>query len=521
MSWVADGIDSRESEVVQELLYIAVTNRSVVSSIIALDWLQDEVTDLEAEAVENLSYLSQKNEGQASRIVAMPFLETLDPPDVSALASLVDMSWFRQADFQRVLSHPTLNAGITDDWTKIVATLYGVSDTNPALIDTLLNPEQVSIEERTIVLPIAGETLLTIIRTGPGAERSMDLLEHSVRRVEEFIGLEFPNRYVGWLVGEAVTPTFGGNNFGTHIATLPEYDVDDSSNSAELAGHLVAHEVAHYYWLGNSNWLDEGAADLMASVSENSRTSRPVEATNNPCGYLRTIAELEALEVTNEEGADSAFICNYALGERLFLDLYRNLGEDSFREGLRDLYILSLTVQEDDTEDDSKIGIEHVKTAFKSGDQITDSLVDVIVSRWYDDAQPYDASTRDITPPDPRFLTINGRINTAYLAATEEGTLLTSISADAVDDWLWLFLRWDKNVGSDTEVPLEFVYYYEDGFAFKRSSVTFTAYGYSTGNSWWLQVGQSPDNPWAVGNYELHVYNEGRKLVELEYEVTE
>ena len=67
---------------------------------------------------------------------------------------------------------------------------------------------------------------------------------------------------------------------------------------------------------------------------------------------------------------------------------------------------------------------------------------------------------------------------------------------------------------------MELVHYYEDGFEFIRSSVTFTAYGYSTGNSWWLQVGQSPSNPWAPGEYRLHVYNEGRKLVELEYEVT-
>ena len=88
---------------------------------------QDGIGEQEARALEELSYLSRKNEGQASRIVDMPFLETLEPPDVSALSSLVDMAWFRQADYQRVLSHPTLSDGITDDWAKIVSTLYGVS----------------------------------------------------------------------------------------------------------------------------------------------------------------------------------------------------------------------------------------------------------------------------------------------------------------------------------------------------------------------------------------------------------
>ena len=44
---------------------------------------------------------------------------------------------------------------------------------------------------------------------------------------------------------------------------------------------------------------------------------------------------------TSDYGADSAFTCNYALGERLFVDLYRTLGEDDFRRGFTDLYLLS------------------------------------------------------------------------------------------------------------------------------------------------------------------------------------
>ena len=108
------------------------------------------------------------------------------------------------------------------------------------------------------------------------------------------------------------------------------------------------------------------------------------------------------------------------------------------------------------------------------------------------------------------------------MSATQEGTPLTSISTEAVDDYLWLLLRWDYNVGSNTEVPLELVHYYEDGFEFGRRTVTFTADSRHNNSlwSWWLAVGQSPSKIWAPGEYRLHVYNEGRKLVELEYEVT-
>ena len=373
MPWAIDGLDARESEVIQDLLYIAVTSRPAVSSIVDLDWMQDGIEDLEAEAIrwmnnfgdeevtssvvalswvqdgidkqealaiEELSYLSRKNGGHVSRIVGMPFLETLDPPDVSALASLVDMAWFRQTDFQRVLSHPSLANGIADDWAKIVATLYGVSKYNSALIDTLLDPELVTLEEHTIDLPLAGETHLAIIRTGPGAERSMDLLEHAIGQSEGFMDESFPTGYVGWLFGDAVTPSFAGTNFGTHIATLSKYDTVDTDDSEHTGSH-IGHEIAHYYWSGNADWIDEGASDFMASVSESVRTGRPVGVTNNPCPYIRTIAELEALEATSEDGFDSAFTCNYALGERLFVDLYQSLGEEDFRHGLSNLYLMS------------------------------------------------------------------------------------------------------------------------------------------------------------------------------------
>ena len=97
---------------------------------------------------------------------------------------------------------------------------------------------------------------------------------------------------------------------------------------------------------------------------------------------------------------------------------------------------------------------------------------------------------------------------------------MTSISAGSVDDWLQLFLDYSYSVGSNTEVPLELVDYFEDGFAFNRRTVSFTADTGFIGSLWWLTVGPSPSNQWAEGKYRLHVYNEGRKLVELEYEVT-
>ena len=111
---------------------------------------------------------------------------------------------------------------------------------------------------------------MAIIRTNnQGADRSIDLLEHSVRNIEEFMAAPFPNGYVGLLFGNAVSGDSAGTYFGTHMAILARYDIDDDSYYADYAGHIIAHEVAHYYWNDNDDWVDEGASDFVASISEN------------------------------------------------------------------------------------------------------------------------------------------------------------------------------------------------------------------------------------------------------------
>ena len=152
------------------------------------------------------------------------------------------------------------------------------------------------------------------------------------------MGEPLPTNYVGVLYEYAVSKGFAGSNFGTHIAIVPEYDVGGGSSEAGFAGHVIAHEVAHYYWGGNRDWVDEGASDLMASISEGTRSGSSIETTNHPCTYVSNIAELERMD----PGMDSdAYDCNYALGESFFLGLYHRIGHEQFRLGFRNLYLAS------------------------------------------------------------------------------------------------------------------------------------------------------------------------------------
>ena len=518
LPWVVDGIAEPEREAVEELVQLATFYEAVFADLIGKPWVKDALGDPEVAVVQNLRWLAREDESAALRLVSMPFLNEVEPSDGVAMRSLWLLAHFNARDYQRVMSHPTLRAGISDDWAKIVAVLSGVSRTNSLLINALLDPDRVTLEGRTIILPQAGPVDLAIIRTRPGVGRSMDLLDHAVRHAEAFMAEPFPTGYVALLFENAVFGSFAGTNFGTHMAVRPEYDVDDGSHEAESVPHTIAHEVAHYYWSSNSDWVDEGAADFMASIAESARTGQLAETNNPPCGDVRTIKDLEGLNAAR--GSD-AFECNYSLGERLFADLYRSLGDARFREGFRNLYLLSQVEDDGDTQAGTSVGIDDLKQAFRTGADRVAPLVDLIVARWYDGTEPYDASARDTGPVDPSLPRIDGRIDQAFIGTSQNGPPVSRFSAASVHGWIWLTVKYSYNVsGGPHKTSLEIVEYFEDGFEFRRHRLTLTAEEGYIGGTRWLSVGVAPTERRAVGRYWVYVYHEdGRKVAEVQYEV--
>lgn len=514
LPWVLDGITALENGVLNELTRFYPDSPEVGRSVVALNWVRDGIDAVEADAIDWLNAFPEAD--TALQIVAMPFLESLEPPDANAVESLARMSLDHEDEFQRVITHPTLRDGITDHWAKIVATLYAVARYDAPAIDQLLDPDQVTIEERVIELPLGGQTLLAVIRTSPGAERSMDILERAVTYTEQIVGAPFPARYVALLFGESVTPGAGGNYHGTHITVVSSYDVDDDSRVAKHVPGTITHETAHYFWNGYHAWLNEGLANTTTDIVLNRIDGTPIEPRSGaPCPYVSTISALEKIEAATDSSAD-VFSCNYDLGERLFIDLYNRLGNEQFEEGLRNLYGRLVTVKDDDTTE-----VEHVKAAFAEVPGVNLSTVADVIDRWYDGVVPYDISGINDDKVNPQFHSVNGRIDVAYLAPAVDGVPTTMFTASPLNGReVWLFLDYSYNVSRTQEVPLELVTYYEDGFAFKRSVATIEAKSHWAGGSWWLPVGAWSEDQWAEGTYWVHVYNEGRKLVELEYEVT-
>ncbi len=410
LPWLADGVTQTEAGLLSDLRFISRDDVALAERLVALPWLLDGLDVVERTIIERLEwtadkwrtplrispgwpmlwvnrvvnglfYIMDEDTALARDIVNMPFLETLEPTDAAVLEAL---SWLAYTDIlalREVLAHPTLGDGITDEWAPVVALMDSVNEAAPAFLRPLLDPEQATVERRPVTLPHSGAVDLAIIRTESGAQPSMDLLEHSVGSVEKFLGVALPTNYVGLLFGTAVLGYSGGTNYGAYFVMLPKYDADDGSDDAGYAGHLMAHEVAHYYWRDNPNWLDEGLAELLASIAESERIGTEVTIDYTYCPAGDNIALLERLDAA---GVIYDYRCNYALGGQFFLELYESLGEAAFRKGLRNLYLTSLVEDYADEFDGSPVGIRQIQDAFQSNSAVVAPVID----KWYHGTAP-------------------------------------------------------------------------------------------------------------------------------------
>ncbi len=470
-------------------------------------WVEDGLDEPERIVSIRITEIATKDRTAALRILEMPFLETVEVFDAGAMGSLWHLASRQPHLFQEVLEHPSLSVGISDEWAKVVMMLGGLSDSNPDRMLFLLDrgPGALEEEERTIGLPLAGEVVLTIIRTQPGSPRSMDVLERTVRNAESFMGVPFPVESVLLVFEEERR---GSVHAGTHLI----FSAHNDGREPDSIFNLWANRIAGYYWKGQRTWISEGAVLIMTPIRESGRAGAPRVTFSYPCPELRGIVDLEA----SDPYAVTTRKCNYSFGDRLFLDLYYTLGDTAFRQGFRNLYLMSQA---------SQIDISHIKEAFKAGAPDQGILVDTVVGRWYDGTVEYDTSHLDGGPVDPELSGIDGRVEDAYLALYQGGPPISGFAGPDGTAPVWLTIDYSHSAdGGPREVQLEIVDFFEDGFMFRRREVTIrTTPGYG-GSSHHIEVGYTGigrSGGTEPGKYWVYVYHEGRKVAEVAYEVTE
>ena len=495
----APGNRRRELRVREALNTARQTVPDMAAKIENLPWIADGISTYELWAAGGLISLALAGYGED--LLDLPWV--IEGRMHPALESLSSLEEYYPEILDRIMAHPNISDGITEQEAKTIAPLYMMIG-NPDLQNVLLDAEQVSLEERIIELPLSGERELTIIRTRPGTDLTMDLLERSVRSIEEFIGAPFPRQQLIFFFEEG--RSVGANWLQNHVSISS----DQQSLSEERMLALLTHEASHYYWNGHTHWIAEGAATFFESIT---RTPPNGTLDHAPCALHRTIGELD------DRGDDRSvpWICYYSLGERLFHDLYRNMDETAFRLAFRRLYLH--TVFNDSFHERRSIApvISHVQEAFTTyaaGE--TAAMVERVISRWYDGGELHDLSRIDDSPVEADTATIAGRIVQAYLSHSSGGAPVTTVAVGA-DRNTGLYLNLDysyERAGGPERLPIEIAFSFEDGFEFRRMLTELPLPVDSTRRTHSIWIPRMD----ALGRYWVQVYWEGQKIAEATYE---
>ena len=556
--WFSDGVSRNDRRTLWGLSELYGIDRVRLSALTTKPWFKDGLSDEEFGLVGDLGIIAYRSESDALEIIGMPFLETLEPADALAVNSLSRLSYCDDTQsyfslecsdngsgyprvskkFRQAMSHPTISDGISDEETTIVATLFSARRYNPDIFDPLLDPDTVTLEERTIDLPHTGETRLTIVRIRPGVERTMDLLEHAVQMVEGFMATPLPVRHVIFLPENTVAG--GASNAWTNMTGKHAwFDTDERPDVDPL--HVFAHETAHWYWshTWNRHWVAEGLATFFQSLARRQANVGPDEPVVPiwpphlpPCPIHSNIAELEKLD--RDKGVIS--YCSDSFGERLFQDLWRTLGDSVFRQGLANLYLTGRSGAPVAGCESAKAGMCQVKAAFKAAaPSEAAATVDQVMDRWYYNSEPYDLSHVDDSPVNP---TLPGgvEITRAHVSLDRdrrEETRTDSFSASEIEERVFLTLHFSfPAVQQAREFPLTVVEYFEDGFPYRIMNRTHTLktgrtqmshsylIGAGPGYTWRIRSNEGEDRSWRPGRYWVYVYHEGQKVAEVEFEVT-
>ena len=446
-----------QEQVAQDLDEFRKTMPEMAKTIANLTWVEDGIERVEYNAFQGLIRLSEA--GYLTQLFAEPWVA--EGRNYPALESLWYLVINNPEELSRIMSNPAFKDGISGQEAKIIATLHFAVNF-PDLLEKLLDPQRTTLEERTTTSPLAGETDLTIVRTRPGVEATMDSLEHSLRSIEEFMAFPFPQKQVIILLAQMPLWS-GGLIYGTHLLISG----DEQTQTEEWMLRLLAHEAGHFYLNGDPSWMSEGGAHFMVALAGYVLDGAMI---SEPCALARSIAELE--ELANSPSPPVGYEwCSYSLGERLFRDLYRNMDETTFRLAFRRLYLRTVFNIYDVECDEYPKSICHVKEAFTA--YATDEgahVIETVIDRWCDGPESFDPSWIQNVPLEPDIPDINGRIEGASLSFAPGGPPLSIVAAEP-NRKRSLFLNLDYSYQPSRRLyylPIEVAIYYEDGFEINR-----------------------------------------------------
>ena len=264
-----------------------------------------------------------------------------------------------------------------DDHTVMVAMSDMIVDSRPELLQTILDSELVTIEERLIQTTYSGEMLVAVLVTEPGVQLpTIEILAQVVRHHGEFMQVPYPRGYVMLLVAEASDIGAGGGPRG--FMTI--------HRGLEREAKTIAQLTAFQYWPFAPAWISQGAAKFMES-----KYGGPSIFILSKCAIADNLSGLDTYYrdvVASGGDVDAPYTsgCAYSFGYRLFESLYDSLGDAEFRSAFTRLY-LSLRDRTHANDCLAAVpGICYVRSAFVDEVESEESaaIAERIIDHWYD-----------------------------------------------------------------------------------------------------------------------------------------
>ena len=355
LPWVKDGLTEQEAKTAQNLIHLGANDPETLKRVLDLEWTGDSITPPEAKAIRWLMYLASRDIPAARRLSEMPFLNSVTEADALLIAGL-HSAWHR-GTLAGFMNHPTVADGITDDETILVVAATIIDDGSQ--LGRVLNPGRVTVETVQTASSMTPNLRISIVR--PRNRRADDtslILEEAVEYVERSMGMPLPTDHVIVLLDDdVVSQGYAGVNYGQAIAYRRKGEDETEWDRAAFREGMV-HEVAHYFWRGSEDWIDEGMANATEHQFGMDQALPAALITTKRKGC--TVSTLRELSRVDPGHDSTQFQCTYYLGEKLFVELQQTIGRQGFQEGSRRLYQMVLALNEEDR----KAGIEEVRRAF-------------------------------------------------------------------------------------------------------------------------------------------------------------
>lgn len=526
LPWVADGINPDETSHAQEMVYLGTAAPEVAQLAMRLPWVQDSLSGPETQALAYLRRTASYAPEAAMELLHSPLMTEITETNLPALHALSQLAMREPAATIAAASAPKPEETDAMAWTALLTAYPSVLRYQPELAADLLTLSHTSVATQEENLHLTGAVTVTTIRSRPAGANTDAKISAALQEVETFMGLPFPTRHIVLVFANSLPKDTRSRHYGSHVVMRPDYDAD-GGHKAGLAPRELAHAFARYYWQGNPLWLDEGAARLIATISENARNRTRIITHSRPCPYARHIAELP-----NPATDETAYRCHGAMGERLFLSLYRQEPYRDFLHRFRNLY--QLGEQRDGNR--RPLGPPDVAQAFAANPQALETLM-----AWHDGPGPAGVSPPDDSIPSLALTGIGGYLGAQlrpedenryigpYITHQSDKKPIVEIDRQQLRAPPEVYLTYTLSEPTEPDarrtLELEIIQYYEDGFAADYRTHRFVATPRDAtepdANRRRVKIGPAGPDRWAVGRYWTLIYHHSRKVGEISYVVTD